>query len=57
MEDKVLVRLAVLSNLLEAALNESGDERFASPQLVEQLREVRSRAVDALGRVVSSGGE
>jgi hypothetical protein len=57
MEHDLLIRVGVLSGLLERALAELDDERFASPQLLEQLREVKGRAEEALGQIASSGGE
>jgi hypothetical protein len=57
MERDLLIRIRVLSNLLEAALSESGDERFASSQLLEQLREVKARAAEALDQLKPPGGE
>ena len=50
MERDPLIRVGVLCHLLVEALEELDADPFASPQLLEQLRVVGSRAAEELGQ-------
>lgn len=52
-----MIRVVVLSNLLLKALEELDDGRFTSSQLLEQLRDVGTRAREELDQLAALGRE
>jgi hypothetical protein len=57
MDPNALIRIRVLSALLVEALEELDADAFSSPQLVEQLREIGSRAAEELDQRASAPSE
>lgn len=55
-EHNLLIRVRVLCNLLVKALEEPEADAFSSPQLLEQLREVGTRAGGELAQRASTQG-
>jgi hypothetical protein len=52
-----LIRVRVLCSLLLEALEETDSDAFASPQLLEQLRDTGGRAAEELDQLRPSGRE
>jgi hypothetical protein len=57
MDHSPLIRVRVLCALLVEALEELDADAFSSPQLLEQLREVGTRAAAELDQRASAGRE
>jgi hypothetical protein len=54
MDHNPLIRVRVLCNLLVEALEELDASAFSSPQLLNQLREVGTRAAEELNQRTST---